>query len=88
MEVGLGKLKRQSPDRFSLLHLRLDVVGANNWPALMDPGSTSSSTLVKRRLFRAYEWWLLIAFAVHVDRSCYIPSSQHERVFGVKIKKI
>jgi hypothetical protein len=42
MEVGLEKLNRQSPELGLVsLRLRLDVVGANNWPALMDPGSTS-----------------------------------------------
>lgn len=46
MEVGLEKLNKQSPELGLVvtLRLRLDVVGANNWPALMDPSSTSSST--------------------------------------------
>jgi len=62
MEVGLEKLNRQSPELGLVvsLRLRLDVVGANNWPALMDPGSTSPTP---------WPWLNYILIAVYLGRT-------------------
>ena len=61
MEVGLEKLNRQSPELGLVsLRMRLDVVGANNWPALMDPGSTSPTPWL---------WLNYILIAVYLGRT-------------------
>ena len=62
MEVGLEKLNKQSPELGLVvsLRLRLDVVGANNWPALIDPGSTSPTP---------WHWLNYILIAVYLGHT-------------------